>query len=297
MSSGGGDQTTTRRTEPYGPAVPYLEDILGEAARLYRSGIGRQFFPGSTVVPFAPQTEEALRLQQEAGLQQAGPSELFNQASQTFGQFASGQAPSAYSQLTPQGDYLSDVRSGITSDVLQNIQSQFGGMGRTGSSPAAQQAAARGVATAYAPIAAQQASQERGRELASIESGIGRQFQAAGALPGLQRAMDMRQMGGIRQLGQVGSAFENLANRQLQDQIQRFRFEQESPFNILRQYAGLISPISGGFPTTYATGPNQQASPLAGAFGGAVAGSALPASFFGGFGPLIGAGLGGFGLI
>lgn len=289
MSSGGGDQTTTTRTEPYSPAEPYLKDILGEAERLYRSGVGRQYFPGSTVVPFAPQTEEALKLQQAAGLEQAGPSALFGQAAGTLGQFASGAMPSSYSQLTPQADYLSNVRSGITSDVMANIQSQFGGMGRTGTSPAAQQAAARGVGAAYAPIAAQQASQERARELQSIESGLGRQFQAAGALPGLQKAIDQRRMGGIQTLGGVGTAYENLANRQLQDQIARFRFGQEAPFNILQQYAGLISPIGGGFPTSYATGPSQQSGGISGAFGGAVAGSALGGPYAG-LGALLGYG-------
>jgi hypothetical protein len=87
--------------------------------------------------------------------------------------------------------------------------------------------------------------------------------------------MDQRRMGGIRAVGGVGSAYENLANRQLQDQIARFRFGQEAPFNILRQYAGLISPIGGGFPTSYATGPSQQSGGAGGAFGGAVAGSAI----------------------
>ena len=33
------------------------------------------------------------------------------------------------------------------------FKTQFGGMGRTGTSPAAQQAVARGVTQAYAPIA------------------------------------------------------------------------------------------------------------------------------------------------
>jgi len=82
-------------------------------------------------------------------------------------------------------------------------------------------------------------------------------------------------MGGIQALGGVGTAYENLANRQLQDQISRFRFGQEAPFNILKQYAGLISPIGSGFPTSYATGPSQQSGGLGGAFGGAVAGSTL----------------------
>ena len=46
MSSGGGDQTTTSRTEPYAPAEPYLQDILGEAQNYKRSIDGfKEFGP------------------------------------------------------------------------------------------------------------------------------------------------------------------------------------------------------------------------------------------------------------
>ena len=88
MSSGGGNQTTTSRTEPYAPAEPFLKDILGEAQNIYRSGLGREFFPSSTVVPFAEQTQQALNLQQAQALEQAQNSALQAQAAQTFGQFA-----------------------------------------------------------------------------------------------------------------------------------------------------------------------------------------------------------------
>ena len=291
MSSGGGNQTTVQRTEPYKPAEPYLQDILGEASNIYRSGVGRSFFPGSTVVPFANQTQEALNLQQAAALEQAQNSPLQAQAAQTFGQFAMS-PQSSYAGLTPQADYLSGIRSNITSDVLGDVQSQFGGMGRTGTSPMAQQAVARGVTQGYAPIAAQLASQERGREQSGMESGFGRQLQAAGQLPGIQQGMDMRRQQAIGQLGGVGSAYENLAQRQLQDQIQRFQFGQQSPMNTLQQYAGLISPIASGFPTSNQTGPGTQSGGLSGAFGGAVAGSALP-----GYGALIGGALGGLGFL
>ena len=134
MSSGGGNQTTTSRTEPYAPAEPYLQDILGEAQNIYRSGLGREFFPTSTVVPFADQTQQALNLQQAQALEQAQDSPLQAQAAQTFGQFAAS-PQSSYGQLTPQADYLSGIREGITSDVMGSVQSQFGGMGRTGTSP------------------------------------------------------------------------------------------------------------------------------------------------------------------
>ena len=274
MSSGGGNQTTVQRTEPYAPAEPYLQDILGEAQNIYRSGAGRSFFPSSTVVPFADQTQQALNLQQAQALETAQNSPLQAQAAQTFGQFAMS-PQSSYAGLTPQADYLSGIRSNITSDVLGDVQSQFGGMGRTGTSPMAQQAVARGVTQGYAPIAAQLASQERGREQSGMESGLGRQLQAAGQLPGIQQGIDMRRRGAIADLGGVGSAYENLAQRQLQDQIQRFQFGQQAPMNTLQQYAGLISPIASGLPTQYSTAPSQSASGASGAFGGAVAGSAL----------------------
>ena len=170
MSSGGGNQTTTQRTEPYAPAEPFLQDILGEAQNIYRSGAGRQFFPGSTVVPFATQTQSALDLGQAAALEAAGPSQLMNLAGSTISDFASGAG---------QNQYLDQIRSGITSDVMGNIATQFGGMGRTGTSPQAQQAAARGITQAYAPIAAELSQAERSRQLA-----------AAGQLSPLQQHPD-----------------------------------------------------------------------------------------------------------
>ena len=277
MSSGGGNQTTTQRTEPYAPAEPFLQDILGEAQNIYRSGIGRQFFPGSTVVPFATQTQSALDLGQAAALEQAGPSQLMNLAGSTISDFASGAG---------QNQYLDQIRSGITSDVMGNIATQFGGMGRTGTSPQAQQAAARGITQAYAPIAAELSQAERSRQLA-----------AAGQLPSLQQQMDARRFGGIGQLSGIGGAYEDLARRQLQDQIARFQFGQQAPMSALQQYAGLVSPIGSGFPTSLTNAPSNRPGTLGGAFGGAVAGSALPASFLGGYGTMIGAGLGGLGLI
>jgi hypothetical protein len=276
MSSGGND-TTTQTTQPYAPSERFLKDILGEAQNIYRSGLGRQFFPSSTVVPFAEQTQEALRLQQAAALEQMQPSTLQGQAATTLGNLASG---------TASNQFLDQVRQGITSDVLSNVQTQFGGMGRTGTSPAAQQAVARGVTQAYAPIATSLQQQERDRQL-----------QAAQALTPLQDRMDTRRMDAITALGGVGAAFEEQARQQLQDQIARFQFGQQAPIQALQDYAGLITPISSGLPISVTNAPSQQASPLAGAFGGAIAGSALPASFLGGYGTLIGAGLGGLGLI
>ena len=275
--SSGGNETTTQTTQPYAPAEPFLRDILGEAQNIYRSGVGRQFFPSSTVVPFADQTQQALNLQQAAALEQMQPSTLQGQAATTLGNLASG---------TASNQFLDQVRQGITSDVLSNVQTQFGGMGRTGTSPAAQQAVARGVTQAYAPIATSLQQQERDRQL-----------RAATQLSPLQEQMDLRRTSSIASLGGVGAAFEDLARRQLEDQVARFQFGQQAPIQALQDYAGLITPIGSGLPVSLTNEPSTQPNALAGAFGGGLMGAAAPASFLGGYAPAIGAGLGALGFL
>jgi hypothetical protein len=197
---------------------------------------------------------------------------LQQQAATTFGNFASGAG---------QNQYLDDIRSGITSDVMGNIATQFGGMGRTGTSPMAQQAAARGITQAYAPIAANLSQQERSRQLA-----------AAGQLSPLQAQMDARRFGGIGNLAGVGASYEDLAKRQLQDQMARFQFGQQAPMSQLQNYAGLVTPIASGFPASTGTEPG--GNPLLGGLGGALAGANI-ANLLGSTNPLfaIGGGLAG----
>jgi hypothetical protein len=222
MSFGGDDPVITGITGGiYGEAEPYISDILKESARLYGSDVGKNYYPGSTVIPFAPETQAGLDMAKAQGFQMSGPSSLYGTAESTLGGFATGIMPDAYasrglgqgmgsaytgrsglglgdsytgrdaySELTNQGDYLSGVRQGISADVMQDIQSQFGGQGRTGTSPMAQQAAARGFTQAYAPIAQSAAEAERARELSSREADIGRMQQArTGALGRTQQAL------------------------------------------------------------------------------------------------------------
>ena len=51
----------------YEPAEPYVKDIMAEAAKLYASGVGSSYYPGSTVVPFAPETTAALDMAKGLG--------------------------------------------------------------------------------------------------------------------------------------------------------------------------------------------------------------------------------------
>ena len=341
MSSGGGNtQVTTEK--PYEPSEPYLQDIMAEAENIYSSGAGTSYFPGSTVVPFAPDTDAALNLQRARAYDLMGPSSIYNTAVGTASDAAtgamgssyggpnlglgigssfmnrpSGGLESSYDQLTPSTDYLTDVRSAISSDVMSDIASQFGAMGRTGTSPAAQAAASKAFTSSYAPIAMSAAESERTRELQADERAIGRRFRAdqsqirreqqagesqlkrlygssqsdldrrtnayenmlrrrmsgANMLPGLQSGMDERINMGISGLGGVGAAYEDLAGRQIQDQIARFDYGQQSPFMRLQQYASLINPIAGRGTSSYSTGPS--ANPLMSGLTGAYMGSQM----------------------
>ena len=363
----------------YSEAEPYISDIMKESARLYASDVGRNYYPGSTVVGFSPQTQAALDLQKAQGMDMMGGSNYYDLAAGTFGGMASGAAGDsymnrglgagmgsayanrglgmgygsadpgrdAYTEIQPQGEYLSDVRSGILSDVMQDVQSSFGGQGRTGTSPGAQQAVARGFGQAYAPIAQSAAEAERARELDSRESAIGRQFtggreamdrlfqgsqaditreqqaraaqlsrqygssqadiareqQAREAMFGrmgtgaegiqnIQDLYDRRRGAGIAGVGEVGAAYEDLAGRTLQDRINRYEFEQRSPYDRLNSFMSPILSI-GSF-----NNPSYEYSGGGSRFGSAL-GSAQTGyqlgSQFGGMGGVYGTILGGLG--
>jgi hypothetical protein len=148
--------------------------------------------------------------------------------------------------------FLSPLIQKTAQDITTGVQSQFSGAGRTPTSPLAQQTALGQVAQAALPLAFQQYGTERGRQL-----GLATQ------LPTLL---------------QTGQQLENIQRQQ-----------QLAPAQALQQYAGLISPIASGFPTTTG-GMQTQANPFTTALGGAVLGSSIPGvgAVLGGVGGLLG---------
>jgi len=346
MSGGGGDGDTIiqeNQVSPYEPSEQYLKNILSEASNLYQSGAGSQYYPGSTVVPFAQQTQQGLQGLENLSINQLSGSPMMQQAGNVFSGFAAGQAPSTFSgnysgiptqtysgmaQLSPQNAYLGDLQSSIANQSLNAVQNQFGAMGRTGSSPAAQAAAQTAFTQSYAPIASQVSEAERNRQLGMQQDALARaqaanQFQtqsmmgmqgdqlarlqaanqygqqqqlmAAGQLPGMQQAADARAMAGAQGLAGVGGAYEDLQGRFLQEDLQRYQYEQMAPYNRLAQYAGIISPIASGFPITQQAAEQPRYNALTGALGGGLAaGSVFGGNpYFAAGGALLG-GLGGF---
>ena len=155
------------------------------------------------------------------------------------------------------GEYLNPFLSPLIqktgADIATSVQSQFSGAGRTPTSPMAQQQALAQVAQAALPLAFQEYGIERGRQL-----GIA------------QRTPSLLQTG------------------QQLEAIQRQ--QQLAPAQALQQYAGFVSPIAAGFPTT-SRQVQTQASPVSTALGGALIGSqvgGIEGAVLGGFGGLLG---------
>lgn len=251
-SSGGGSQTTTQKTEPWEGQKGYLSDVYSQAQGLYNKP-GPSYFSGSTVVPFSGETEAALNLQTNRAL--AG-NPAMNAANTELSKTLSG------SYLSPDSNpYLKGSVDQALGDVRSMVGSQFRG-NNFGSSAHQEWLNRKGV-EAVAPIYAQNYQNERTNQM-------------RGMLFAPQMAeADYNDIG---RLANVGAAREGLAQENLQDQIARFNFEQNLPYQKLGQYAGIVqngSPGMSGTTTSPGMYQNRGAAILGGGLGGAMLGGAF----------------------
>jgi hypothetical protein len=215
----------------------------------------------SQVTPYAPAEPALAQILSEAGQlygQGAGAAGYVAPTQQTLtglaGQEALGTAAQQQLAATLGGQYLNPFLSPLlqktAADITTGVQSQFTGAGRTPTSPMAQQAALSQVAQAALPLAFQEYGTERARQLGVAQR--------------------------VPSLVQTGAQLENIQ-----------RQAQLAPAQALQQYAGFVSPIATGLPTTLGS-QQVQANPFSTALGGALVGG----QFGGGAGALLGGGLG-----
>jgi len=227
-------QTQTTSSSPWAPQQPYLEEIFKGAQDAYGSA-APSFYPNSTVVDFSPQTQQAL-----GGIEQRAT------AGSPLQQQAMQQA-----QNTVQGDYLqaSPFLSGAYEQAMQPVMQQWqnqiapgidaqfinagaGGM-RSGAYANARNTAEDTLARAMTGTAADMAYKDYSKER-------GYQNQMIGAAPGLAQS----DYADYQQLMNVGGAREGLAQAQLQENIDRYQFEQNRPWEQLARYSGMVG---GGY--------------------------------------------------
>lgn len=220
MSKGGGNKTVNTQVEPPSYAKPFLEFGLSEVKDQYTTG-SPTYYPSSTVVGFAPETEMALKgIRNEA----LDPNSMTSQARGIVNQNLMGTNPLLAAAFQP---------------AIDTVTSQFAKAGRYGSG-ANQQA----LASALAPISYQ-----------AQQDALGQAQSAA--------TMDEQMLAG------VGEAREGMDQAILQDNINRFNFEQNQPMADLQNYMALVKGGTVGSNTIQPVNRNPASSALGGALGGA----------------------------
>lgn len=248
-SGGGGSQTTTQKTEPWEGQKDYLSDVYSRAQGLYNTP-GPSYFQKSTVTPFSPETETALSLQTNRAL--AG-NPAMNAANTELSKTLSG------SYLSPDSNpYLKGSVDQALGDVRSMVGSQFKG-NNFGSSAHEEWLNRKGI-EAVAPIYAQNYQNERTNQMRGMMFA-----------PSMAEA-DYNDIG---RLASVGGAREGLSQQYLQDDINRWNYDQNLPYQKLGQYAGVVQNGSPGSSVT-STSPyytNRGAGMLGGGMAGLTAAS------------------------
>lgn len=287
-------EVTETRIDPR--LVPYVEQGLGAAQNLFQtgqlqfrdpttgqmtSGYVPQFFPGQTYVGPTDYTSQAI--QSAANLAQAGTSPLVQQAQQSVQQLAAGQGPLAgvaSGQMLGYNPYLQGTLASVARPIEQQFQSQIANIasqasraGRYGSGAmgALQGAAAESLASNLAGLGERLGFQSYGLERQL--QGQAQAQQQAGMLQAAQLAPALAEQdyASAQRLLQAGQMQERYAQQALQDQINRYNFEQQAPFRALQQYSSFLS----GFPAGAQQAAPSYTNPAASLLGGAALVSAF----------------------
>jgi hypothetical protein len=296
---------TTTTTSSIDPALlPFLTQGLERAQSLFLTGQQPEFFPGQTYVsPSAATTEaiaqqEAIARQQSPVLQQA--QQAYQQSLGQVGQTAAGGFLNAnpYQQAMMEAA-TRPLTQQFSQAVLPGISSLYSRSGRLGSGAmeralgTATEAFGRSLGDITANIAGTQYQQERGlQQQAQLQ-----QAQLAGFAPQFYS----QQFLPSQTLAQVGAQQEAIAAQPLQEQLARYQFQQQLPYQQLQGYLSSVygTPL-GSYGTTTQNAPTYQnrsagilGGALTGGLGGYALGQAFPQTIGGGFGAAGGAALGG----
>ena len=245
MSKGGGGSTSTvqQKSDPWKAQQPYLTFGFDQAKDLYNTQ-GPNYFPNSTSVPFAPQTETALGLTEGRALQ--GSPLNFNAQGLVNDTLQGG-----YLGGNPYLDAVYDrgasaMTRNFSEGVMPGIDSAFAGAGRYGSDLWSNQR--------------DNAYDQLGRSLEGYATNLygndyanerNRQMQAAGMAPQLAN----QDYADFQQLANVGGIIEGKAGENLQDQMARYSYYQQLPEQKLRDFMQTIQGNYGGTSSQQTTTP------------------------------------------
>jgi len=274
---------TTTSTSSIDPALlPYLTQGLQRAQSLFLTGKQPEFFPGQTYVSPSTATTEAIAQQEQLARQQ---SPVLQQAQQAYtsslgqvGQTAAGGFLNANPyQQAMMAAATRPLTQQFSETVLPGISSLYSKSGRLGSGSmeralgTATEAYGRSLGDITANIAGTQYQQERGLQQQA-------QLQQA-QLAGLAPQFYSQQFLPSQTLAQVGAQQEAILAQPLQEQLARYQFGQQLPYQQLQGYLSSVygTPL-GSYGTQTTTAPtyqNRSAGILGGALAGGLGGYAL----------------------
>lgn len=302
----GGKQTTTETKEPWAPARPYLENVMGEAKRLYDTGAGFKPWQGDFVADMSGDT--TLGMNNIRNIATSGSPFI----DATYGKMTDimnreGISSNMERSMAPLWDaangvglketnpYLQGLLNQSDDAIMSKVASMASGSGRYGSG-AMGSTLGKAMGDSRNNILYQNWDAERRRQL-----------DAAGYLTstygqGLDRTNTIASMGGnlealrydpaMRLLG-IGGMLDQRAQAELEGEISRWDAEQNAPWQRLSAYNTIVAPMGQQGGTITQVAPKQKSgNPITGGLGGAMTGLAL----FGGnplgalFGGLLGAG-------
>jgi hypothetical protein len=230
MPSGGAQQTQSQQSGPPQWLQPSLQYGAAQARELYRMP-APQYYPGNAVANPSPATEAGQQAQIAYGLT-GNPTA--NAASGYVGRVLNGD------YLTPGNPYQSALNRSIAANVMPSVNAQFSLAGRYGS-PDHAGTVASALANAEAPLEYQNYQAERGNQQAAAS---------------LAPSFDAIEQNRIAALQGAGAAADQLAQNQVNANVNRWNYDQNLAQDKLQKYLGLLlQPGFGSYSTSTATQP------------------------------------------
>lgn len=241
------DSSTSTSSSSSGPPdylKPYLTEALQGSQQRFQGG-GPQYYPGQTVTPFAPQTQQALDLTQARA---TNGSPVTSAAQNLTTDTLNGKYLNSNPQLDAAFNHAADATRG-------QLDTQFAGAGRDMS--AEQPARADQLNNLATQFYYNNYNDERNRQQGAVSN----------ALPLANQ--DYTDLGALQTVGQN---YQDLTTRQNQDAASRWDFGQNAPDVNLNNYLSRVLGQPGN--TTTTTSPLYHNN-VAGGLGGALLGSQI----------------------
>ncbi len=236
------DSKQTTSGAPWQPAQPYIKKGMAQAGKLLARGQGFHAPKFPTYTPMSAQTQAGLGSMWD---QAQGGNPLAAQSEGAVSGILGGATNDKYNQLYNDSSnqaFAQNVQN--QSDLIANdVQRQFSGLGRTGS------AADTGALVSQLGDYRTKAMADNWNQNIANQRGIlGDQTQGQlGAVAAAPGAYQQRFLPAQYQQ-QVGAAYDDLATRKLQSQVDRFNTNQQAPWNRLNAYNGAINGTGGSNP-------------------------------------------------